>query len=50
MIKFENQLSRKDFAQLAAQNFARWGPRHNVYEANFAWLLVMGEAVGDELA
>src|SRR5271166_1916935 len=35
-------------AQLAAQKFARCGLRHGVDEANFARLLVVGEAVRHE--
>src|SRR5271157_5109975 len=42
--------SSKNFAQFAAQNLARRGSRHGVHEVNFAGLLVVGEAVGDEIA
>jgi hypothetical protein len=42
--------SRKNFAEFAAQNLARWCPRDGIYEVNFARLFVVGQAVGDETA
>ena len=42
--------SRKNFAQFSAENFARWCPRDDFHKVNLPGLLMVGEAVGDEVA
>ena len=39
---------REDFSQLTTENLSRSGTRYSVNEANFSWLLIVSEAVGDE--
>jgi len=39
---------REDFSQLTTKNLSRSGTRYSVDEANFSWLLIVSEAVGDE--
>jgi hypothetical protein len=42
------QYLREDLSQLTTKNLSRSGTRYSVDEANFSWLLIVSEAVGDE--